>query len=276
MGFDNSFDDNNINDWTDVSTDDDNNNEPIQDFKLKNYGKLGIAHVKVAITCQCKSVECNNNGITPAFFSKILIIRNTISKSPLFETAADDAIPSLGFRHLHPRRVTISVNPDKWIDYVPIGLYCKADNHISLDLDGITATAKEIPFCSKEELTVIVFLHELMHHVMRAEKGPTEEDNLYWLFREEALANALMLKALDICGEAALKDKAMKYIRTQPADLGYTYALLLPEPEIYDVMGWINEKDTGMTPAKDMDSYIANARKVLEDNGYELEYNKPM
>lgn len=265
MGFIDSFDDNE-NDYVDVSVCQDNHDEMIRKYNQENFGCLGFKHVKTELLEECADIN-------PDFFRRILKIRNKVSQIPAFKDAADGPVPSLEFADIETKKVLISKNPDVMIEMIPLGDYNPKNSHIRLDPEKIDETAGKMPGCSKEDLAVIVFLHELMHHVMRVENGPVYNGHLYWSFREESLANALMLKVLDICGEVTLKDNAVKFIDTQPDDLGYTYPLFNFEQE-QDVDGWIKEKNAHDTDVAEMDSHIETARGILRAAGRRLEFDK--
>lgn len=279
MDFTNSFDDNE-NDYEDVGARQDNHDKMIRKYNRENFGCLGSKHVKTVLLEECAAIktelleECAD--INPDLFRRILKIRNKVSQFSAFKDAADGPVPSLEFADIKTKQVLISKNPDVMIETIPLGDYNPKNSHIRLDPEKIDETAGKMPGCSKEDLAVIVFLHELMHHVMRVENGPDSNGHLYWSFREEAMANALMLKVLELCGDGELKAKAEVFIESlqkDVADLGYCYCRHIQNPEDR-IESWKKEKSKHVKPEADMDADLAEARAKLEADGYPLRYNK--
>lgn len=270
MGWDNSFDDNE-NDYGDPFACQDSQDES----RRGTYGALSDGYLLD------DTGKKSSNCIADAeFFEKVYEVRTKVTvANPIFKAAADGfhnnefSAPKLVFTTLPTIPVTISTNPDIIVYNDILGCYVGKDYHIEMDMDKIESEASSLSVKSTD-LAIIVFFHELMHHLMRVQNNRSDKGrHLYWTFREEAMANALMLRFLCEAGEDRLRHIAMDFISKQPADLGYTYSLFMPYNDRDDIEGWRNLKSDGNMLDKDMDSYVDHARQILRDNGFILEYD---
>lgn len=220
------------------------------------------------------------DGIEKDDLAKMFITTHSILKEltniPVYKRAYDFSgliIETSNEQFIGP--ICVSRNPDLVID----GNYIEG----SFNGEKIQLFLKTIArnFCSKDKSghLILVLLHELMHGSMNVKWNRSSHP--YWTFREEALANFLLINALGSISNKSnnysraqeLKSLAEEEFSNQIPDLGYTYFKYLNEDE-KDVDAWMKEKkecSQSREREKIWDKYIKNARALLESKGEKLQ-----
>lgn len=153
---------------------------------------------------------------------------------------------------------TLSAYPDPTtirVKYKPLGQHRPKHEgipFIDIDWDDIKASYAGEP----AKALVIVLLHEYMHELMSTESVQFSYNDAYYVQKEEALANALTLKALDLSDDKSLLEFALGFMAHQPQEFGYRYGI-----EIFRISGnktidemareWKQEKEGFCKPSKE-------------------------
>ena len=117
------------------------------------------------------------------------------------------------------------------VKYKPLGQHRPKHEgipFIDIDWDDIKASYAGEP----AKALVIVLLHEYMHELMSTESVQFSYNDAYYVQKEEALANALTLKALDLSDDKSLLEFALGFMAHQPQEFGYRYGI-----EIFRISG---------------------------------------
>ena len=141
------------------------------------------------------------------------------------------------------------------VKYKPLGQHRPKHEgipFIDIDWDDIKASYAGEP----AKAIVIVLLHEYMHELMSTESVQFSYNDAYYVQKEEALANALTLKALDLSDDKSLLEFALGFMAHQPQEFGYRYGI-----EIFRISGnktidemareWKQEKEGFCKPSKE-------------------------
>lgn len=139
------------------------------------------------------------------------------------------------------------------VKYKPLGQHRPKHEgipFIDIDWDDIKASYAGEP----AKALVIVLLHEYMHELMSTESVQFSYNDAYYVQKEEALANALTLKALDLSDDKSLLEFALGFMAHQPQEFGYRYGI-----EIFRISGnktidemareWKQEKEGARKPS---------------------------
>ena len=154
------------------------------------------------------------------------------------------------------------------ISYKPLGVHIYPPSSIVVDWNYIRQNEN-----NPEAVFIIVLLHEFMHERMHTDKdivrkpsgeGTEEHQDAYYTMKEESLANALTLVAIQKAGEEDLLGEARAFMSRQPKELGYPYGISLFEMygnHVADLAeAWMKEKAEIDRTTKEKNAFI---HKVL-------------
>ena len=168
------------------------------------------------------------------------------------------AAGAVKLKSISEKEKTIFGYPDSTkirVKYKPLGQHRPKHEgipFIDIDWDDIKASYAGEP----AKALVIVLLHEYMHELMSTESVQFSYNDAYYVQKEEALANALTLKALDLSDDKSLLEFALGFMAHQPQEFGYRYGI-----EIFRISGnktidemareWKQEKEGFCKPSKE-------------------------
>lgn len=155
--------------------------------------------------------------------------------------------------------------------YKPLGQHRpKREGFPFIDIDWDDIKARYAGESAK--MLVVVLLHEYMHELMSTENVQFSDDDAYYVQKEEALANALTLKALDLSDDKSLFEFALGFMAHQPQRLGYRYGI-----EIFRTSGdktidevaceWKQEKEGARKPSnKEKEDFYRRVMAGIANN----------
>ena len=270
MSFDNSFDEDET-DYTGIIS----KRDTAREQGVINGGRIATNYLEDTHYSGQTADGIEEDDLAEMFITTHSILKELID-IPVYKRAHDFyglIIETSNEQFIGP--TCVSRNPDLVID----GNYIEG----SFNGEKIQLFLKTIArnFCSKDKSghLILVLLHELMHGSMNVKWN--RPSHPYWTFREEALANFLLINALDSISNKSdiysraqkLKSLAEEEFSNQIPDLGYTYFKYLKENE-KDVDAWMKEKkecSQSREREKIWDEYIKNARALLESKGEKLQ-----
>ena len=167
------------------------------------------------------------------------------------------AIGQVSLKELPERKKTLSGYPDEVyvVPYKPLGQHRNPKDSDGSFIDIDWEHVKSSEGKDAVSLFVIVLTHEYVHERMKTDSNFFGQEDAYYVQKEEALANALTLDALDRFGDQSLFDFAEQFMNKQPQELGYRYGIEIYRKQKEEISAlaeeWKKEKEGIVKPTRE-------------------------